>query len=50
MKTNELIKLIEVAGWVFVRQSGSHRIYKHPNHENLITIPFHGSSKDLKKV
>lgn len=29
MKVREVIKLIEADGWFFVRQTGSHRQFKH---------------------
>ena len=42
---NEIIRIIEKKGFVLVRQSGSHRIYR--NNEGIrITIPFH-SGKTL---
>jgi predicted RNA binding protein YcfA (HicA-like mRNA interferase family) len=41
--------LIESNGWVFVRQRGSHRQYKHPYFRSLITIPGHKLSDDLPK-
>jgi len=40
MKTQELIKLLEEYGFVFVRQSGSHAIYKKPGHK-IIIVPIH---------
>ena len=48
MKARELVKLIEEAGWVFVRQNGSHMIFEKPGENRHIVIPNHGS-KDLKK-
>jgi len=47
MKTREIIKLIEMDGWYEVRQSGSHRQYKHPVKKGLVTIPVHRLSNDL---
>lgn len=43
----ELIKRLEAAGWVEVRQSGSHKIFKHPDNPDNISVPVH-SKKDLK--
>jgi len=38
----EIIAIIEKAGFVFSRQSGSHKIYK--NHKGVrVTVPFHGN-------
>ena len=48
MKALELEKLVESSGWYFIRQTGSHRIYKHETIKGIIVIPFHGS-KDLPK-
>lgn len=45
MNSHDLIKLIEKAGWVLVRQKGSHTHYKHPEREGLVTIPH--PKKDL---
>jgi predicted RNA binding protein YcfA (HicA-like mRNA interferase family) len=47
MKAKDLIKLRENDGWFQVRQSGSHRIFKHPAKTATIPIPEHGK-KDLK--
>ncbi|MBL0293784.1 MAG: type II toxin-antitoxin system HicA family toxin [Saprospiraceae bacterium] len=48
MKAYELEKSIGSNGWYFVRQTGSHKIYKHETISGIIVIPFHGS-KDLPK-
>lgn len=47
MKTIELIKIIERDGWIFVRQKGSHRQYKHSIKSGLVTIPVHRLSNDV---
>ena len=47
MKASEIIKLIEKDGWYEVRQSGSHRQYKHKVKKGLVTIPVHRLSNDL---
>lgn len=47
MKTREIIKIIEADGWYEVRQSGSHRQYKHSQKKGLVTIPVHRLSNDL---
>lgn len=46
MKADDLIKLLEKNGWQFVRQRGSHQIYKHEDYPNIIVVPNHGK-KDL---
>ena len=47
MKTKEIIKLIENDGWFNVRQTGSHRQFKHPTKKGVVTIPVHRLSNDL---
>ncbi|MEO1255489.1 MAG: type II toxin-antitoxin system HicA family toxin [Bacteroidota bacterium] len=44
MKPKELIKLLEKEGFVFVRQSGSHAIYRKSGFK-IIIVPVH--SKDI---
>lgn len=38
MKVREAIRLIELNGWRFVRQRGSHRMYRHPTKPGTVTI------------
>ena len=45
--SNEIIKLLEENNFIFVRQKGSHKIFKKENFPNII-VPDHGR-KDLKK-
>jgi predicted RNA binding protein YcfA (HicA-like mRNA interferase family) len=47
VKTKEIIKIVENDGWFAVRQSGSHRQYKHAIKKGLVTIPIHRLSNDL---
>ena len=44
MKPKELIKLLEKEDFVFVRQSGSHAIFRKPGFK-IIVVPVH--SKDV---
>ncbi len=44
MKPKKAIKLLEKRGFRFVRQKGSHRLYK--KGELRVTVPYH--NKDLK--
>jgi predicted RNA binding protein YcfA (HicA-like mRNA interferase family) len=44
MKATELEKRVEV-GWYFIRQSGSHKIFKHDKIRGIVVIPFHGSKE-----
>jgi len=46
MRSRELIKLLEKEGFIFVRQSGSHAIYKKKG-KKIIVVPIH--SKDIPK-
>lgn len=48
MKTTEMIRLIEKDGWVLIRQTGSHRVYRHPQKPGTVIVPAHGA-KELKK-
>jgi len=44
MKPKELVKLLEKEGFVFVRQTGSHAIFKKQGNK-IIVVPIH--SKDI---
>ncbi|KAB7728014.1 addiction module toxin, HicA family [Rudanella paleaurantiibacter] len=46
MNAAEVIRLLEDKGWSEVRQKGSHRIFKHPEKQSIISVPIHGS-KDI---
>ena len=48
MTAREAVALLVADGWIHVRTSGSHMIFKHPNKPGLIIVPQHGS-KDLGK-
>jgi predicted RNA binding protein YcfA (HicA-like mRNA interferase family) len=37
----EIMKLVERDGWRSVRQTGSHRHYRHPTKPGTVTIPGH---------
>jgi len=45
MKSSELLKLIKKAGWKEIRQSGSHIVLRHPDHEENLIFPNHGSKE-----
>ncbi len=40
-------KALKTAGWIEVRQKGSHVQLKHPDRPGLVTLPMHGS-RDIK--
>jgi predicted RNA binding protein YcfA (HicA-like mRNA interferase family) len=44
IKPKEIISLLEERGFKFIRQKGSHRLYKKDT--SRVTVPFH--NKDLK--
>jgi predicted RNA binding protein YcfA (HicA-like mRNA interferase family) len=46
VKSKDLIKELEAAGWVLVRIKGSHHQFKHPNQKLPLTVPH--PKKDLK--
>lgn len=41
MKVRDVVKLIERDGWVQVRQTGSHRHYRHSSKPGVVTVPGH---------
>jgi predicted RNA binding protein YcfA (HicA-like mRNA interferase family) len=45
VKYSEFIRTLKRNGWYEVRQSGSHVIMEHPDKENHITVPDHGSKE-----
>ncbi|MCL2647362.1 MAG: type II toxin-antitoxin system HicA family toxin [Phycisphaerales bacterium] len=48
MKTREIIRMLENDGWVAVRQTGSHRHFKHPIKPGIVTVAIHGMNEDLR--
>lgn len=48
MKAKELIQLLRENGWIEYRQKGSHRVFKHEDFENNVSVPDHGK-KDLDR-
>ena len=49
MKLKEVIKILEDDGWHFVRQKGSHKIFRHSSKQGIVVVPDHGQNKDLAK-
>lgn len=45
MKSSELVRLYLHAGWIQIRQSGSHKIFKNPDTGEIVSVPFHGSKE-----
>ena len=42
LKVREVIKLLEDDGWYQARMKGSHRQFKHPTKQGLVTVPGKG--------
>jgi predicted RNA binding protein YcfA (HicA-like mRNA interferase family) len=38
MKVRDVLRLIEADGWRFVRQAGSHRIFRHPTKPGIVIV------------
>ncbi|MEM9834328.1 MAG: type II toxin-antitoxin system HicA family toxin [Bacteroidota bacterium] len=49
MKVRQIISLLKEDGWYQVSQRGSHRQFKHSTKPGRVTVPDHGSNKDLAK-
>lgn len=45
MKSSELVRLVQRAGWIEIRQNGSHKIFRHPDSGETIAVPYHGSKE-----
>ena len=39
MRSREVIKLLRADGWEEVRQSGSHKHFRHPTKPGTVTVP-----------
>jgi predicted RNA binding protein YcfA (HicA-like mRNA interferase family) len=46
MKRNKLVKYLEKNGCVFIREGGSHSLYKNLVNSNISTIPRHPEIKE----
>jgi predicted RNA binding protein YcfA (HicA-like mRNA interferase family) len=47
VKSKDLIRDLETAGWVLDRVAGSHHVFKHPTRPGHLTVPH--PKKDLGK-
>jgi len=45
MKSREFVRLLLSLGWYIVRQTGSHLILRHKDHNEQITVPMHGAKE-----
>lgn len=50
IRAREMIKKLSDDGWVFVKQVGSHRQYKHPSKPGKVTVPVHTGDLDATTV
>lgn len=50
MKSSKIIKAIEADGWLFVRQTGSHRHYRHPTKPGIVTVPHPKSDMSIGTI
>lgn len=56
MRSREVITKIEAAGWFEVRQTGSHKQFRHAEREGTVTVPHPkkelpiGTLKSISKV
>ena len=48
MNVSQLIRILKDDGWTMIRMRGSHRQFKHPKKEGLVTISGKPSD-DVKK-
>jgi predicted RNA binding protein YcfA (HicA-like mRNA interferase family) len=39
MRSGEIIRKLERAGWTEVRQTGSHKQFRHPDRPGTVTVP-----------
>ncbi len=47
LSSKELCKFLEKEGFIFIRQKGSHRFYRHSDGRTTV-VPMH-SNKDIKR-
>ncbi len=45
MKSSELVRNFKQAGWIEIRQSGSHKIFKNPVSGETVPVPYHESKE-----
>ena len=46
MKRNKLVKYLEQSGCTFVREGGSHTLYRNPSNGKVSTVPRHHDVKE----
>ena len=50
MKSREIIKKLQAAGWVEVRQTGSHKQFRHPDRKGTVTVPHPNSDMAIGTI
>ena len=45
MKSSELVRRIKAAGWIEIRQKGSHKIFVHKDYTYSLPVPAHGTKE-----
>lgn len=52
MKRSDLIRHLEKCGCIFIREGGSHTIYKNPRNNRMTSVPRHREIKEFlaKKI
>jgi len=48
LKPMEVIGVLQKLGFIEMRQSGSHKIFRHSENKRIIPVPIHGH-RDIKK-
>jgi len=49
VKYRDVMKVIEINGWVLVRTKGSHKKYAHPRKQGIVTVAPHGANADVPR-
>lgn len=50
MRSREIIKKLEAAGWKEVRQTGSHKHFRHDSRPGTVTVPHPNSEMALGTI
>ncbi|MFI5193661.1 MAG: type II toxin-antitoxin system HicA family toxin [Chitinophagales bacterium] len=45
MKSSELVRKYKQAGWIEIRQTGSHKIFKNAATGEIQAVPYHSSKE-----
>jgi predicted RNA binding protein YcfA (HicA-like mRNA interferase family) len=47
-KVRDILARLRAEGWIQVRQRGSHRILKHPEHPTVVTVAGHPNEEPAR--